>query len=123
MTRHEVDRTLYWKSGHYSAIPPWGLKLQRSGNPQKIWLFNLATDPTEQTNLANVSEFSSILKTLTADLLFQESQQAEPIWKSVSESPIAIDYTTDMPSLLKMTLSTGRISSRISQRDGVACDQ
>lgn len=95
LTKQELDRTLYWKSGHYSAIRRGDWKLQVSGNPQKIWLFNLSADPTEQTNLANHSEFSSILKTLTADLAFQESQQAEPIWNSVSESPIAIDYTTD----------------------------
>jgi arylsulfatase A-like enzyme len=95
--REEIthDRTLYWKSGHYSAIRKGDWKLQLSGNPQKEWLFNLATDPTEQTNLANLSEYSSVLKSLTAELRFQESQQAEPIWKSVSESPVAIDHTSD----------------------------
>jgi arylsulfatase A-like enzyme len=28
-------------------------KLQVSKRPDKIWLFNLATDPTEQVNLAS----------------------------------------------------------------------
>lgn len=91
-----VKRVLYWKSGHYSAIRYGEWKLQMAGNPQKTWLFNLKDDPTEQHNLANIPKYSAVLKDLIAVLRSQEAdQQAEPIWRSVSETPIAIDFTTD----------------------------
>lgn len=89
------QRVLYWKSGHYSAIRQGEWKLQIAGNPPKTWLFNVENDPTEQYNLANVPEYLTILSELTRVLRSQESQQATPIWKSVSETPVAIDFTTD----------------------------
>jgi arylsulfatase A-like enzyme len=95
--QESTERTLYWKSGHYSAIRRGDWKLQMVGNPKKIWLFNLAKDPTEKENLAELEQHASVLAELIAELKSQEKQQAEPIWKSVSETPVAIDFTSDHP--------------------------
>jgi arylsulfatase A-like enzyme len=60
MTRAS-NRTLFWRSGHYSAVllhdqhdqqlsGQW--KLQVAGRPSKVWFFDLSSDPTERHNLA-----------------------------------------------------------------------
>jgi arylsulfatase A-like enzyme len=95
LSYNSVPRTLFWKSGHYSAIRHGDWKLQLVGNPKKIWLFDLANDPTERNNLAELEEYSSVLRHLLDELQAQGKQQAEPIWKSVSETPVAIDFTSD----------------------------
>ncbi|KAJ1415833.1 hypothetical protein B484DRAFT_401346 [Ochromonadaceae sp. CCMP2298] len=50
------NRTLFWRSGHYSAVllhsPPSQWKLQVAGRPEKVWFFDLSADPTERHNLA-----------------------------------------------------------------------
>lgn len=37
--------TLYWRSGDYRVVRDGDWKLQVSKRPDKMWLFNLATDP------------------------------------------------------------------------------
>jgi arylsulfatase A-like enzyme len=43
---------LYWRSGSYLAVRSGDWKLQRTENPARSRLFNLAIDPTEQHDLA-----------------------------------------------------------------------
>lgn len=45
-------RPLFFQSGYYQAVRFGDWKLQTSIRPSKNWLYNLATDPTEQTNLS-----------------------------------------------------------------------
>ena len=45
-------QTLFWQSGYYRVVRHGDWKLQVSERPNKSWLYNLAQDPTEQTNLA-----------------------------------------------------------------------
>jgi uncharacterized sulfatase len=43
---------LFWRTGHYQVSLADGWKLQVTERPGTTWLFDLNTDPTEQTNLA-----------------------------------------------------------------------
>jgi arylsulfatase A-like enzyme len=86
---------LFWRSGHYRTILADDWKLQVSERPRKTWLFDLRTDPTEKTNLADarpdkVAELSKIL----AD---HEAQMVVPLWPALIEGPIAIDHPLDVP--------------------------
>ncbi|HCY54111.1 MAG TPA: sulfatase, partial [Oceanicaulis sp.] len=48
----EPRETLFWRSGHYEAVIHRGWKLQRTARPDRIWLFDLATDPEERNDLS-----------------------------------------------------------------------
>ena len=44
-------QTLFWRSGQYEVVRDGDWKLQSNGARNKLWLYNLAVDPTEQRNL------------------------------------------------------------------------
>ncbi len=48
------ERPLFFQSGYYKAVRLGDWKLQVSDRPEMVWLYNLATDPTEQVNLASI---------------------------------------------------------------------
>jgi len=91
----DPHRTLFWRSGHYSAVLHDGWKLQRAGRPERTWLFDLEADPEERLDLsaaepARVAELSAMLDTHNA-------AQAEPLWPSAAEMPVTIDQPLGMP--------------------------
>ena len=71
------------------------LKLQWQQQTGKTWLFNLNEDPTEQVDLSLDGAHSSQLGTLRATLEDLDNQMAEPLWPTLVEVPIAVDYTID----------------------------
>ncbi len=88
-------KTLYWRSGDYKVLLDGDWKLQVSANPGKVWLFDLANDPTEQTNLAGsqpekLAELRKVLDGI-------DGEQAKPIWPALIEGPIAIDHPLNVP--------------------------
>jgi arylsulfatase A-like enzyme len=87
---------LFWRSGHYRAILAGGWKLQVSERPPEKWLFDLAADPTEQSNLAGARPDK--LSELSAILAAQEAQMVAPSWPSLIEGPIAIDHALNVPT-------------------------
>ena len=89
---------LFWRQGHYQAVQADGWKLQVARRPDRVWLFNLAEDPTEQVNLAD--QRPDKVDALKAVLAAFNAQQAEPLWPSVFEAPISIDKTLDQPESL-----------------------
>ena len=83
--------TLIWREGHYQAIMSGGWKMQRSIDPKKIRLFNMAKDPLEQNEVSaqnpkKVDELMAMLDT-------HNEQQADPLWPSRVSVPIWIDKT------------------------------
>jgi len=91
----EVERAphdrLFWRTGGYEVVLADGWKLQVSEPPGKVWLFNMAKDPTEQHNLADKEpERVAALKKLLAA---HNEEQAPPIWPWATRSPINIDKT------------------------------
>jgi arylsulfatase A-like enzyme len=86
------DRPLFFRSGHYRVVIYGDWKLQLSERPKKAWLFNVKTDPTEQSNVAAANP--QVVTQLTALLDAQDRRAARPIWPALIEGPIWIDQPT-----------------------------
>ena len=83
--------TLFWQSGYYRVVRHGDWKLQVSENPAKAWLYNLAEDPTEQTNLAAIA---SEKREELQNLLDEHRRKArKPLYPYVAEMPVAVDKT------------------------------
>jgi arylsulfatase A-like enzyme len=88
-------RSLFWRSGSYEAIRDGDWKLQVSWNPPRIWLFDLASDPTERKNMSGLRP--DVVNALRAKLAAHDSQMAKPLWPALLEEPIRIDVSADAP--------------------------
>jgi uncharacterized sulfatase len=95
-------KTLFWREGHQQTVLHQGWKLIRAEQshlpqpaPMAKWLFNLAVDPTEQTNLA--AQNGDKVTELEALLASHNAEQVEPLWPSVFNSPQLIDKTSNEP--------------------------
>jgi arylsulfatase A-like enzyme len=82
-------RALFWRSGHYEGVRAGDWKLQVSVRPPKTWLFDLATDPTEKTNLAD-SRPEKVAE-LRALLVAHDAETVKPAWPALIEAPVPID--------------------------------
>lgn len=85
------DDAIYWQSGYYRVVRAGDWKLQVDGRQDKVWLFDLASDPTEQNNLADsrpdkVVELQNLLDAHQADAV-------APLYPFEIESAQAIDIT------------------------------
>jgi arylsulfatase A-like enzyme len=89
-----VPRSLFWRSGSYEAIRDGDWKLQVSRNPPRIWLFDLASDPTERRDLSTSPD---VVQRLRAELAAHDRQMAKPLWPALLEEPIRIDVPADAP--------------------------
>ena len=90
--KHEA---LFWRSGHYRAVRAGDWKLQLSERPPKTWLFDLKSDPTERTNLADARPDK--VGELTAVLERYDGEMVKPIWPALIEGPTAIDHPLGVP--------------------------
>ena len=86
---------IFWRSGHYRALLANDWKIQVSERPKKTWLFDLASDPTEQHDLAAARPDKRT--ELEALLAQQEAQMAEPAWPALVEGSVAIDHSLAEP--------------------------
>ncbi len=85
----------FWRSGDYRVVRAGDWKLQVSKRPDKLWLFNLATDPTEQTNLAaQEPQRVAQLRKLIED---HNARMPKPLWPGLLEAPIRIDVPLNAP--------------------------
>ncbi|MEM7327669.1 MAG: sulfatase-like hydrolase/transferase [Pseudomonadota bacterium] len=82
---------IFWQSGHYQVVRAGDWKLQVDGEQNKMWLFDLATDPTEQNNLA--TSRPDKVEALTALLEAHHADSVGPLYPHQLVSPIAIDKT------------------------------
>lgn len=90
-----VKRTLFWRSGSYEAVRDGDWKLQISRHPPRVWLFNLAADPTERHDLSKTR--SDVVAHLRAELAAHDRQMVKPLWPALLEEPIRIDVPADAP--------------------------
>ncbi|MBY0344128.1 MAG: sulfatase-like hydrolase/transferase [Sphingomonadales bacterium] len=89
------DAPLFWNSGYYKAVRSGDWKLQINGRQGKVWLHNLAADPTEQRNLA-ASQPAQRAR-LEALIAAHEKGRKPPLYASTFETPVSIDRTLDQP--------------------------
>ena len=95
-------RTLFWREGYQQTVLSDGWKLIRADQPDKPagsgqarWLFNLAEDPTERNNLAQL--MPDKVAALEALLAAHNAQQAKPMWPSVIQNAQLIDKPGGLP--------------------------
>ena len=88
-----LNRPLFWRTGGYKVVQQDGWKLQVQEQSGKIWLYNLTVDPTEQDNLSDVRP--ERLAELTKLLYSLDEEMIEPLWPTLAEAEIAVDYTID----------------------------
>src|SRR5215217_561929 len=86
----DPHETMFWRSGEYRVLLSGGWKLQRLRSPDKVWLFNLAEDPYEKTNLASARPDK--VRQLTALLDRQDAEMVKPQWPSLLRGAIVIDH-------------------------------
>jgi uncharacterized sulfatase len=89
------DATLYWSSGRYKAVRAGDWKLQVDGRPGKAWLFDLAKDPTERTNLAETEPRK--VADLRALIDAHWSDAVPPSYPNTALMPVAVDKTLAEP--------------------------
>jgi uncharacterized sulfatase len=82
---------IFWSSGAYRVVRAGDWKLQIDGVQDKTWLFDLATDPTEQINLAATR--TDKVEQLTRLLEDHHANTVGPLYTHKIASPIAIDKT------------------------------
>lgn len=85
------DDALFWQSGYYHVVRAGSWKLQVDGRQKKNWLFDLANDPTEQTNL--VETRADKLAELQGLLDKHHAGAVAPLYPYTIESPVAVDKT------------------------------
>jgi len=88
-------QTTFWRSGDYRAVRADNWKLQISKRPEKAWLFNLATDPTERVNLA--AQDPARVAAMRKMIEQQNAGLPKPLWPGLLEAPIRIDVPLNVP--------------------------
>jgi len=80
LNREPAHDILFWRSGSSKAVRKGDWKLVISEKTNKTWLYNLATDKSETTDLAQ--QRPEIAAELQAALKQWEKGMAEPLWPS-----------------------------------------
>lgn len=88
-------RTLFWRSGDYRVVREGDWKLQVSARPERVWLHNLADDPTERRDLS--AAMPEKVAELRARIDAQAAAMPKPLWPALLEGPVRIDVTLDAP--------------------------
>lgn len=85
------DDAIFWQSAYYRAVRQGDWKLQVTERPRKTWLFNLKTDPGEQTDLA--ASNPGKVTALKALLVKHQHGARKPLYPYSIEAPVALDKT------------------------------
>ena len=86
---------LFWRSGDYRAVRMGDWKLQIGRGSQSAWLYNLATDPTEQRDLSR-SDPARVAQ-LRALVEAHNSTTPTALWPGLVEAPVRIDVPLNAP--------------------------
>jgi arylsulfatase A-like enzyme len=88
-------QTLYWRSGQYKMLRDGDWKLQSSEAQNRVWLYDLAADPTERHDLSKTNPEK--VRALMAVLKAQDGQMAKPLWPSLLQGPVFVDHPSGRP--------------------------
>ncbi len=83
-------QTMFWRSGQYKVVLDGDWKLQSNEARSKVWLFNLAADPTEQRDLSKAEP--ARVQALLALLKAQDAVVAKPAWPSLLQGAVMVDH-------------------------------
>ncbi len=93
--RGRPHEALFWRSGGYRMVRAGDWKLQVLNRPERVWLYDLATDPTERTDLS--TRRPDIVAALRARMDAHDREQSAPRWPALIEAPIGVDKTGAEP--------------------------
>ena len=82
-------QTMFWRSGQYKVVRDGDWKLQSNESRNKVWLYNLAVDPTERNDLSKADPART--QALLAMLKTQDAETTKPMWPSLLQGPVMID--------------------------------
>ncbi|MEZ4219245.1 MAG: sulfatase, partial [Myxococcota bacterium] len=82
---------LFWQSGYYVSVRQGSWKLQLDAKRERVWLHDLAADPTEQVNLAD--ERPDVVARLRARIDRHLEGAHPPLYPSYLEAAIGVDKT------------------------------
>jgi arylsulfatase A-like enzyme len=90
-TVDRADAPLFWNSGYYKVVRAGNWKLQVNEKQRKSWLFNLADDPTETTDLAdrNPAKRAELQALLDA----HHRGRRAPLYPSTTDLSVMVDKT------------------------------
>jgi arylsulfatase A-like enzyme len=88
-------QSLYWRTDRYLVVRDGDWKLQITDRPNKAWLNDLSTDPTEQINRA--ADEPARVAAMRAALDAFDRSQVPPMWRSLGAGYIPIDKTLADP--------------------------
>ena len=94
-TQGRPHQTMFWRSGQYKVVMDGDWKLQSSEAQKKVWLYNLAVDPTERNDLSKSDP--ARVKAMLAMLAAQDKEYVKPIWPSLLQGPIFVDHPSGQP--------------------------
>jgi arylsulfatase A-like enzyme len=86
---------VFWQSAYYRVVRQGDWKLQVTERPQRTWLFDLASDPTEQRNLADARPDK--VEDLLALLDAHQTGARAPLHPHTIEAPVALDKPLGQP--------------------------
>lgn len=93
--RGAPHQALHWRSGPYRVVRAGDWKLQVSENPDRVWLFNLRDDPTEQRDLS--AQHPERVAALRAMIEAHNAAMPAPLWPALLEGPVRIDVPLNAP--------------------------
>ncbi len=82
---------LYWQSGYYRVVRQGDWKLQVDDFRDRVWLYNLEDDPTEQNNLAE--RLPDRVAALRALIEAHAEDARPPLYPYQVRLPVAVDRT------------------------------
>ncbi|OYY90403.1 MAG: sulfatase [Sphingomonas sp. 28-66-16] len=86
---------LYWRSGDNKAVRDGNWKLQIAARPNKAWLYDLGSDPTEHHNLAAADP--ARVAAMRAMIVAHDREMPKPLWPALIEAPVRIDVPLNTP--------------------------
>lgn len=92
----DPHKALYWRSGRYKVALSGGWKLQVAQEPNRVWLFDLANDPTERRDLSKARPDK--VRELQAVLAQLDAQMVKPAWPSLLSGAIYVDHPGGQPA-------------------------
>ncbi|PZO52430.1 MAG: sulfatase [Alphaproteobacteria bacterium] len=94
-TRTPPHDVLFWRSGPYRVVRAGDWKLQVAETPNRVWLFNLRDDPTEQRDVS--AQHPERVAELRALIEAQNAAMPAPLWPALIEGPVRIDVPLNTP--------------------------
>lgn len=86
----DPHKAIFWRSGGYKTVLAGGWKLQVAKEPNKTWLFDLSTDPTERQELSKARPEK--LREMQAIMAQLDGQMMKPTWPSLVSGAFYIDH-------------------------------